>query len=257
MVVRMPVMDGLEATASIRAMTGPKSNILIIALTADIAADNITEFTNAGMNDVCGKPIELPLLLRSINKCLGEEIHTSFSQASAFATSQQVDDLEASLDDSGEITSFGQVLLRVANIVNQTIGQNKDTDIPSTTTAIGETTFTELLKMYEEGLKGQCDVFKKAIFDLSYKPTDRELKENAVVKTHSIMGISDSFNYHLITTIATSAAHILKDKESFTAGDVELLNNHAKALELVSIKKMSGNGGKPGRILLQGLNSAS
>jgi CheY-like chemotaxis protein len=71
MVVRMPVMDGLEATASIRAMTGPTSNILIIALTADIAADNITEFTNAGMNDVCGKPIELPLLLRSINKCLG------------------------------------------------------------------------------------------------------------------------------------------------------------------------------------------
>jgi CheY-like chemotaxis protein len=85
--IRMPVMDGLEATASIRAMDGPRSNIPIIALTADISFGNITEYTDVGMNDVCGKPIELPLLLKLINKCLGEEVHTSMSHVSASATS--------------------------------------------------------------------------------------------------------------------------------------------------------------------------
>ncbi len=85
--IRMPVMDGLEATAFIRAMDDPRSNIPIIALTADISFGNITEYTDVGMNDVCGKPIELPLLLKLINKCLGEEVHTSMSHVSASATS--------------------------------------------------------------------------------------------------------------------------------------------------------------------------
>ena len=90
--IRMPVMDGLEATASIRATNGPKFNIPIIALTADISVGNIREYTSAGMNDVCSKPIELKLLLKSINKCLGEEIHTSMSQVSVSETSQQAID---------------------------------------------------------------------------------------------------------------------------------------------------------------------
>ncbi|MFT6693819.1 MAG: signal transduction histidine kinase/CheY-like chemotaxis protein [Neolewinella sp.] len=81
--IRMPVMDGLEATANIRALDGPKSSIPIIALTADISAGNITEYTGVGMNAVCAKPIELPILLRSMNKCLGKEIHTLMPQASA------------------------------------------------------------------------------------------------------------------------------------------------------------------------------
>jgi chemotaxis protein histidine kinase CheA len=74
---------------------------------------------------------------------------------------------------------------------------------------------------------------------------------------HSIKGGGGSFGYHLITTIATNADQILKDKENFTPEDIDLLMNHAKALELVSRKKISGNGGKPGRILLQGLDGLS
>jgi PAS domain S-box-containing protein len=78
--IRMPEMDGLEATVSIRAMDSPKCDIPIIALTADISAGNNAEYMSVGMNAVCGKPIELPVLLKSIDKCLGEEIHTSISQ---------------------------------------------------------------------------------------------------------------------------------------------------------------------------------
>ncbi len=50
---RMPVMDGLEATAVIRSLDSAKSTVPIIALTADIAAGNLRKYTNAGMNLVC------------------------------------------------------------------------------------------------------------------------------------------------------------------------------------------------------------
>jgi PAS domain S-box-containing protein len=255
--IRMPVMDGLEATASIRAMNDPNSNTPIIALTADISAGNISEYMSVGMNAICGKPIELPVLLKSINKCLGEEIHTSMSQASVSGTNQTSIDPDASAEENDETASFDQVLERVENIVDQVEERNKEVAIPSAMAAIGEDAFAELLTIYEVALKEQFDGFTAAISDLSNKPTDSDFKTKAIELTHTIKGGGGSFGYHLITTIAAQADQILKDNETFTAEDIELLSNHAKALELVSTKKMSGNGGKAGRILLQGLERVS
>jgi CheY-like chemotaxis protein len=255
--IRMPVMDGLEATASIRATNGPKSNIPIIALTADISAGNVREYTNAGMNDMCSKPIELKLLLLSINKCLGEEIHTSMSHSNASVVRQISTDDFTSTEKNGVEVNFAQMLLRVEKIVDQTTKQNEDNETPSAMVAIGEDAFAKLLTMYEAGLTEQCDGFLKVISDLFKKPTDSRLKAKAIELAHSIKGGGASFGYHLITTIASHADQILKKNDHVTAEDMALLSNHAKALELVSIKKMSGNGGKPGRILLQGLGKVS
>jgi signal transduction histidine kinase/CheY-like chemotaxis protein len=251
--IRMPVMDGLEATASIRATNGPKSNIPIIALTADISVGNIREYTTAGMNDICSKPIELRLLLKSINKCLGEEIHTTMPQGIMSETSQQSIFPDASVEKNVGAMNFAQVLQRVANIVDQTT--EKSTEIPSEMAAIGEGSFADFLTMYEAGLKQQCEGFTKVISDLSNQPNDSELKTKALDLAHSIKGGGGSFGHHLITTIATHADQILKDNETLNPEDIEFLSNHAKALELVSIKRMSGNGGKAGRLLLKGLES--
>ena len=79
--VRMPIMDGLQATGIIRKMAPEKSDIPIIALTADVAADNIEEYILGGMDDVCAKPIKLPLLLRTINRLLNEEVHISVKKS--------------------------------------------------------------------------------------------------------------------------------------------------------------------------------
>ena len=248
--IRMPIMDGMEATKVIR--SSDTSDIPIIALTADISAGNAEDYMKAGMNAVCGKPLDLPVILKTINKLLGEEIHTSL--ASATSTSPEQQDAE---EDATETNDFAEVLERVANIVDQTTDQNKDIEIPSAMAAIGEDAFAELLKMYEDGLKEQCDGFTNAILKLSDKPADSELKTKAKELAHTIKGGGGSFGYHLITTIATTADQILIDKENLTPEDIELLNNHAKALELVSDKKMSGYGGKPGQILLQGLEKLS
>jgi signal transduction histidine kinase/CheY-like chemotaxis protein len=255
--IRMPVMDGLEATASIRSTDGPKSNIPIIALTADISAGNINEYTSAGMNDVCGKPIELKLLLKTINRCLGEEIHTSMSHVSTSKVSQPLAENHTNTEESGGAVNFAQVLLRVESIVDQMKKPNKDIEVPFAMSVIGENSFDELLTMYEAELTEQCNSFMKVISDLFMKPTDNELKAKAKKLTHSIKGGGGSFGYHLITTIANHADQMLKNNENVTAEDMALLSSYAKALELVSKKKIYGNGGKPGRILLQGLKKLS
>jgi signal transduction histidine kinase/DNA-binding response OmpR family regulator len=255
--IRMPVMDGIEATASIRAMHDPKSNIPIIALTADISGGKFNEYISLGINDVCGKPIHLPSLLKSINKCLDEEIHTSVSQANVLVPSLQSSGPCASAEENGKPTSFGTILDRVAYIVDETTEHNKKTEVHHAITAIGGDASSELLTMHETGLRQHCNGFRAAVYDLSNKPTDSKLKTKVLELAHTIEDWGSSLDYHLVTTIVTNADQIIKDKENLTADDVELLLNHAKALELVSIKKMSGYGGRAGHILLKGLERPS
>ncbi len=74
--IRMPILDGIQATLRIRSMASEKSDIPIIALTADVESDHVAEFLEAGLDAVCPKPIQLDQLLTTINKQIGEGIHT-------------------------------------------------------------------------------------------------------------------------------------------------------------------------------------
>ena len=56
--MQMPVMDGLEATRRIRAMSAPQcAELPIIAMTANVFKDDIENCLAAGMNGHIGKPI--------------------------------------------------------------------------------------------------------------------------------------------------------------------------------------------------------
>jgi len=57
--IRMPVMDGYEATRQIRAMNRPDAKAIpIIAMTADAFADDVQKCLQAGMNGHISKPID-------------------------------------------------------------------------------------------------------------------------------------------------------------------------------------------------------
>lgn len=73
--VRMPEMDGVEATRTIRSGADDKSAIPIIAFTADAMKEQLEICYEAGMTGFISKPIDRAQLVQSINDAMGEEIH--------------------------------------------------------------------------------------------------------------------------------------------------------------------------------------
>jgi CheY-like chemotaxis protein len=68
--VQMPVMDGLQATRMIRAIDSPHTKqVPIYAMTADSEDEDIQMCTDAGMNGVLAKPVNLGRLLEVIGEC--------------------------------------------------------------------------------------------------------------------------------------------------------------------------------------------
>ncbi len=68
--IKMPRMDGIEATKAIRAMGGRKGGVPIIALTANADPDDAANYLASGMSSVVEKPIKPEALLAAINACL-------------------------------------------------------------------------------------------------------------------------------------------------------------------------------------------
>ena len=69
--VQMPVMNGLEATGIIR--KGLRSEIPIIALTANAIKGENQRCLNAGMNDYLSKPFEEEQLVQIVSRWLGKK----------------------------------------------------------------------------------------------------------------------------------------------------------------------------------------
>jgi CheY-like chemotaxis protein len=65
--VEMPELDGLAATAQIRAMAPPKCNVVIVALTAHAMNDAEEYFKAAGMDDYVSKPINFDILFTKLS----------------------------------------------------------------------------------------------------------------------------------------------------------------------------------------------
>ena len=68
--VRMPVMDGYETTAAIRALDRADADIPIIAMTADAFSEDIQRCLACGMNDHLAKPIDIQTVSRKLKKYL-------------------------------------------------------------------------------------------------------------------------------------------------------------------------------------------
>ena len=64
--LQMPVMDGLEATRTIRGHAGPNRRTHIIGLTAAVGPEFERQCREAGMDDYVGKPVQRDMLLRKL-----------------------------------------------------------------------------------------------------------------------------------------------------------------------------------------------
>ena len=70
--MRMPVMDGLDATRAIRALGGEWSRTPIVALTANAFPDDVKACRDAGMNDFVAKPVRKKVLVERMAAMLGD-----------------------------------------------------------------------------------------------------------------------------------------------------------------------------------------
>jgi CheY-like chemotaxis protein len=64
--VRMPEMDGLEATRRIRALDGVRGQVPIVALTAQAFTDQVAKCHEAGMDSHLAKPFTLDTLIATV-----------------------------------------------------------------------------------------------------------------------------------------------------------------------------------------------
>jgi len=72
--VRMPVMDGIEATKAIRSSgRSDAKEIPIIAMTADVFEETIRQCKEAGMNGFISKPFEPERMIKELEKQLDHE----------------------------------------------------------------------------------------------------------------------------------------------------------------------------------------
>jgi CheY-like chemotaxis protein len=68
--IKMPVMDGLEATRRIRTQPGPASGLPIIALTANADPFDAQSYLAQGIDAVVEKPIKPDALLAAMDRVL-------------------------------------------------------------------------------------------------------------------------------------------------------------------------------------------
>jgi len=66
--VRMPVMNGLEATEAIRSSQVPWKDIPIVALTADASAEDAQRCLAVGMNSHLRKPLKVEELIQAVDQ---------------------------------------------------------------------------------------------------------------------------------------------------------------------------------------------
>ena len=71
--MRMPEVDGLEATRAIRALEGASARVPIIALTANAFADDIKACRDAGMDAFIAKPVRKKILIEKLAGLLGDD----------------------------------------------------------------------------------------------------------------------------------------------------------------------------------------
>ena len=104
--VRMPKMDGLEATRRIRALEGARGRVPIVALTAHAFTEQVAECRNAGMDSHLAKPFNPGMLLAAVARVSAPELWvlnpTVFERTAFFLAPDTVTSYLRTIAEGGE-----------------------------------------------------------------------------------------------------------------------------------------------------------
>jgi CheY-like chemotaxis protein len=71
--MRMPEMDGLQATRAIRASCGLSRGVPIIAMTANAFTEDVQACRDAGMNDFVAKQVSKQMFIEAILRAVAHD----------------------------------------------------------------------------------------------------------------------------------------------------------------------------------------
>ena len=239
--IRMPVMDGRSATKAIRLLSGEKSKIPIIALTADVASNNLNEFNNDGFSAVCTKPLNLPELLLTINKIFNEKIHV-IDQGVGSSDSQLI---ETPGEDKPNAILFSDKISKIGEKITSLPPEERnrfyqDTQLPG----ISEIQMQSLIHSYESRLVEQCRDLEHFIdgYDES-KGKNREAISELV---HKLKGGGSTCGYTLVTYFSELLEDIFNASTQLSTHDFQVVKQYSQILSLIARTKLGGDGGKIG-----------
>ena len=133
----MPGLDGVDATKIIRQLLPDKQNLVIIALTANVVEDAREQFTEAGMNDFAGKPIELREIVSKLKKWLPQDkIHKGTATSERTTVDADTEtypilgyeglDSASAIDTMGSVPLYNKIVAEYCHM-----GEGKYEDIKS------------------------------------------------------------------------------------------------------------------------------
>jgi signal transduction histidine kinase/CheY-like chemotaxis protein/HPt (histidine-containing phosphotransfer) domain-containing protein len=185
--MRMPEMDGLEATRAIRALGGAQGSVPIIALTANAFADDIKACRDAGMDEFIAKPVRKKTLMEKLAILL--EYHPRLRAAGAPAAVAPLDALP--------LTPPGQVALA---------------DVEPVLDRAAFDAFAEDIGL--DGVRETLDVYladtieRLALLRQLACATDRA---KIKVEAHTLKGSSSTFGLTQLVTLARTLEHAAHD----------------------------------------------
>ncbi len=216
--VRMPGIDGLEATRRIRALAGPRGRVPIVALTAQAFLEQVEECRRAGMESHLAKPFTLETLCAAVRHAAAKASSDKATSggSSAPAPLLSTDKVCPGASETGEIGAELPVLDRAA--------------FERTTAYLAP----EAVATYLQTLSERCEVLLRK---LRAPDALKEGLAGLAPLAHTLAGSAGMFGFQRLAEAARTFEYAVETKSPETLGLIERL----AATIAVSIYEMQRN----------------
>lgn len=179
--VRMPEMDGIQATRVIRSRGGSRGNVPIIAFTANAFMEDIASCREVGMNDFIVKPARKKAMVEAILRVLPLPTAESLTVAIVPSLSPSQDALSPETGRSHEIEATAEPALdrrAFADLVDE----------------IGQAAAEEIRTVFVNETEARLNLLRQLPFEQQRTKIKRE--------AHSLKSAAGTFGYRRLATLA-------------------------------------------------------